>query len=251
MSPLSEQFSEARKLQLETQFDFFRNFTGKAIESAEKLIALNLDTSRASLEQSSKLVRQMIEVKDPRDLFALTSQAQSPFDSVLSYGRQLFGIATGAATAAVPDLAAAPARAPALAAPPAAPAPEPVAEKAQAAAPVIEPVIEPAVEAAPAPVVEAELLAEPALVVEAKPVVDAKPIAELAPVAKAVAKAGSNAEALKPSAASFPVRSSAQPIAVASVKPVDATPPAAQSAGTPASVTAKSTAPAGKSARKK
>jgi phasin family protein len=247
MSPLSEQFSEARKLQLETQFDFFRNFTGKAIESAEKLIALNLDTSRASLEQSSKLVRQMIEVKDPRDLFALTSQAQSPFDSVLSYGRQLFGIAAGAATVAVPDLAAAPARAPALAAPPPAPAPEAFAEKAQAAAPVIEP----AVEVAPAPVVEAEVLAEPALVVEAKPEVDPTPIAELAPVAKAVAKAAAKPEALKPSAASFPVRSSAQPIAVESVKPVDASPPAAQSSGTPSIVTAKATAPAAKAARKK
>jgi phasin family protein len=248
MSPLSEQFSEARKLQLETQFDFFRNFTGKALESAEKLIALNLDTSRASLEQSSKLVRQMIEVKDPRDLFALTGQAQSPFDSVLSYGRQLFGIAAGAATVAVPGLAAAAPASTAAAAPAAAPAaPEAVAEQVQAAAPIIEP--EAAV--APAPVVEAAPVAEPALVVEARPVVDAKPIAEQKPVAKALAKAEGNPDALKPSAASFPVRSSAQPIAVASVKPVDAAPPAAQSSGTPSIVTAKATAPGAKAARKK
>ena len=246
MSPLSEQFSEARKLQLETQFDFFRNFTGKALESAEKLIALNLGTSRASIEQSSKLVRQMIEVKDPRDLLALTSQTQSPYDSVLSYGRQLFGIAAGAATVAVPGVAAAPAVAPAPAA-----APEVVAKQAQAAAPVvepiIEPIIEPAVEVAPAPVVEAQLVADTALVVEAKPAVDAKPIAELTPVVKAVA----SPEALKQSAASFPVRSSAKPIAVTSVKPVQATPPAAQSSGKPSIVTAKASAPGAKAARKK
>jgi phasin family protein len=241
MSPLSEQFSLVRKLQLETQFDFFRNFTGKALESAEKLITLNLDTSRASLEQSSKLVRQMIEVKDPRDLFALTGQTQSPFDSVLSYSRQLFGIAAGAATAAVPGLASAPFPVSAFTAP----TPEAVAEKVQNA----EVVPAPAVEAAPAPVidVEAAFVAKPALVVEAKPVIGAHPIAELTPVAKAVA----NTETLKPSAASFPVKSSAQPIVVASVKPVEATPPAAQSSGTPSIVTAKAVAPGAKAARKK
>ena len=94
MRPLPEQFSEARKLQLEAQFNFFSTFAGKAFESAEKLIALNFDASRASLEKSSALVRQMIAAKDPRDLFALTSQTQFQFESVLSYGRQLFGIAS-------------------------------------------------------------------------------------------------------------------------------------------------------------
>jgi phasin family protein len=248
MSPLSEQFSEARKLQLDTQFDFFRNFTGKALESAEKLIALNLGTSRASLEQSSNLVRQMFAVKDPRDLFALTGQTQSPLDSVLSYSRELFGIATSAVTATVPDLAAAapasapadapapaPAPTPVLSAVPAAPAPEAVAEKVEAAAPIVEP----EAEVTPAPVVEAETT----LVVEALPVVDAKPIAELTAFAQAVG----NPEPLKPSAASFPVPSSAQPIAVGSVKPVEATPPPVQASAGPSSIAK----PAAKVARKK
>jgi phasin family protein len=244
MSPLSEQFTEARKLQLETQFDFFRNFTGKALESAEKLIALNLGTSRASLEQSSNLVRQMFAIRDPRDLFALTGQTQSQFDSVLSYGRQLFGIATGAATAAVPDLAAAPAPAPAPAPALAAPAPEAVADIAQAAASLFEPAATTPAEPAPARAIDASPVAEPALLVEAKPVVEAIPIAEPTAVAKAVG----NPEAIKPSAASFPVPSSAQPIAVESVKPVEATPPPAQSSGAPSGVTGK---PAAKAARKK
>jgi phasin family protein len=242
MSPLSEQFTEARKLQLETQFDFFRNFTGKALESAEKLIALNLGTSRASLEQSSNLMRQMFAIKDPRDLFALTGQTQSQLDSVLSYGRQLFGIATGAATAVVPDFAAAaPAPAPTLAAP----VPEAVADIAQAAAPLIEPAAALAAEPAPAPApaIDASAVAEAALLVEAKPAVEAKPIAEPTAVAQAVGKT----EALKPSAASFPVPSSAEPIAVGSVKPVEATPPPVQASAGPASVAK----PAARAARKK
>ena len=213
MSPFSEQFSQARKLQLETQLNFFRDLTGKAFESAEKLVALNLDTSRVSLDQSSNLVRQLISVKDPRDLFVLTGQTQSQFNSMLSYSRQLFGIAT--ANLAGADFASAPAAALA------APAPQALAEKMPVAAAVV----------------------ESTLVVETNHVVEATPIAQPKPVTKAVG----NAQALMPSAASFPVPSSAQPIAVAPVKPVDAKPPAA----TPSIATAKAQAPGAKAARKK
>jgi len=217
MSPFSEQFSQARKLQLETQLNFFRDLTGKAFESAEKLVALNLDTSRVSLDQSSNLVRQLISVKDPRDLFVLTGQTQSQFNSMLSYSRQLFGIATASLPGA--DFAAAPAAAPAAVL--AAPAPQALAEKMPVAAAVV----------------------ESTLVVETNHVVEATPIAQPKPVTKAVG----NAQALMPSAASFPVPSSAQPIAVAPVKPVDAKPPAA----TPSIATAKAQAPGAKAARKK
>ena len=257
MRPLSEQFSEARKLQLDTQFNFFHNFTGKAFDSAEKLVALNLDTSRASLEQSSNLVRQLIAVKDPRDLFVLTSQTQSQFDSVLSYGRRLFGIAAGTATGAAPAPAVA---APAIAAPaPAvtALAPEALAATALAAATALVAEAAPAAEpaavaaAAPAAAVVAAPLPEPTLVVEAKRAAEAaatvQPIAQPKPVASAVGLP----EAITLSAASFPVPSSAEPIAVAPVKPLEATPPAAQASGTPAIATTKAAAPGPKATRKK
>ena len=136
MTTLPEQFSEARKLQLEAQFNFFQTFTGKAFESAEKLIALNFDASRTSFENSSALVRQMVAAKDPRDLFALTGQSQSQFDSVLAYGRQLFGIATGVAAPAPTT------QAPAAVEPTAAAgmaAPEGVFASEPAAAPIAEP----------------------------------------------------------------------------------------------------------------
>jgi phasin family protein len=106
MNPLPEQFSEARNLQIDAQFKLLGTFTGKAFDSAEKIIALNIDASRASLEKSSALVRRMIAARDPGDLLALASETQSQFDSMLAYGRRLFGIATGVAAAAPAPVAA-------------------------------------------------------------------------------------------------------------------------------------------------
>jgi phasin family protein len=221
MSTFPEQFSEARKSQLDAQFNLIRSFTGRAFDSAEKIIALNFDASRASLEKSSALVRQIMAVKDPRDLFALTREGQSQFDSVMAYGRQLFGIV------AAPAVSAAPEAAPALDAP--APAPAAAAEQA------------------PAAPVQASLMPE------AEPVAvqggaAAAPVAEPNAIAKA---AGKSAELPKPSAASFPVPSSSKPIEVAPVKPVEAAPPPAPVSGTPEIVTKKAAAPAAKQAKKK
>lgn len=225
MSTLPEQFSEARKSQLEAQFNLFRTFAGNAFANAEKVLALNFDASRASIENSSALVRQMFAAKAPSDLLALTSQGQSQIDSVMAYGRQLFGIvatapvfaAEGAASAAAPAPAAPDAAAPAAAA------------------------------AAPAEPVQASLVpvADP---LEAKAEAEPAPIAEPNPVAKAV---GKPAELPKPSAASFPVTSSSKPIAVAPVKPVEAAPPPAPVSGTPEIVSRKAATPAAKQAKKK
>ena len=223
MSPLPEQFSEARKSQLDAQFDFFRTFTGKAFDNAEKIFALNFDASRASLEKSSALVRQMIAAKDPRDLLALTSQTQSQFDSMLAYSRRLFGIA---ASAAAVTPAATPAS-PALSIV----APAPRASETQPATANVN----------PAPEVAAS---DPA----AEPAAEPAAIAEPNPVAKAV---GTADPLPKPSAASFPVPSSAKPIAVAAVKPVEAAPPPAPVSGTPEIVAKQAAEAPAKPSRKK
>jgi phasin family protein len=220
MSTFPEQFSEARKSQLDVQFNLIRTFTGKAFDSAEKIMALNFDASRASLEKSSALVRQIMAVKDPRDLFALTKEGQSQFDSVMAYGRQLFSIVAAPAVSAATETA------------PALDAPVPAAAAAK--------------EAPPAPV-QASLMPEAGPVAaegEAAPA----PVAEPNAIAKAAGKA---AELPKPSAASFPVPSSSKPIEVAPVKPVEAAPPPAPVSGTPEIVTRKAAAPAAKPAKKK
>ncbi|HEX8610061.1 MAG TPA: phasin family protein [Telluria sp.] len=105
MSNLTEQFSAARKAQLEAQLDAFRHFSGKAVENTEKLLALNLKTTRASVEKSTAAIQQLLAAKDPRDLFALTAHSRDGFDTMLAYSRALFGIA-GSVRAAAPSLSA-------------------------------------------------------------------------------------------------------------------------------------------------
>lgn len=225
MALIPAQFSEARAQQLDAQFNLFRTLTGKAFEGAEKLIALNFDATRAALEKSTALVRQVAAAKDPRDLISITGQTQSQFESVLSYSRQLFGIAT---SLAVVPVAAAPA--------PTAPA--------QASLTLVAPAQEPR----PAVVMPEPVLEFGEAPVAAAPVAEPAPIAEPTPIAKATGQADSLP---KPSAASFPVPSSSKPIAVAPVKPVEAQPPHAPVSGTPEIVSKKTDTPASKPARKK
>jgi hypothetical protein len=92
----------------EAQLDMFRTFTFRALDSAGQLAALNVRTSRASVEQAAGTFRQLLEARDPRDLFALGSAAQGQWHTLFSYGRELAGLAAGVRTlpAAMPLLAA-------------------------------------------------------------------------------------------------------------------------------------------------
>lgn len=81
--------------QAESQLNYLQSLAARSIESTGKIIALNISTARASMEQSSAAVLQMFSVKDPRDLLALTTSTQEGFDSMLAYGRALAEIASG------------------------------------------------------------------------------------------------------------------------------------------------------------
>lgn len=95
MTLLSEQLSAVRKSQWETQLDLFRNLGNRALDSTEQLVALNMNTSRRSMEQAAGTFRQLLDVRDPRDLFALGAATQGQWQQLFSYGRDLLGIATG------------------------------------------------------------------------------------------------------------------------------------------------------------
>ncbi|MFK3740016.1 phasin family protein [Massilia sp. TN1-12] len=95
MTLLSEQLSAVRKSQWEAQLDMFRALSTRALDSTEQLIALNMNTSRRSMEQAAGTFRQMLDVRDPRDLLALGTAAQGQWQQLFSYGRDLLGIATG------------------------------------------------------------------------------------------------------------------------------------------------------------
>lgn len=80
--------------QAESQLNYLQSLVASSIESAGKIIALNISTVRASMEQSSAAVRQVFSAKDPRDLLTLTTSTQESFESMLAYGRALAAIAS-------------------------------------------------------------------------------------------------------------------------------------------------------------
>ena len=95
MFPLPEQFSSAAKSQLESQLQIFSTLTSKVFESAEKIIALNLNAGKAAISHTAETAQHLLATQDPRDFFSYsTSQAQPNIESVLAYSRQLFGIAS-------------------------------------------------------------------------------------------------------------------------------------------------------------
>ena len=206
MTSLPEQLTAARTAQLEAQFALFRSVTRQALDNASRVLALNLSTSRDSVERSSQAVRELFSASSPQDLLALRSHAEEQFRSLFAYGRELFSIASGAQTYAVRGAAA-----------PAAPAPE--APAAEAAQPVVQAVQE-AVQAVEETVVEpvkaeSEQLAayvqehieskEPAVVAESVEVVaEPAPVAEPKPIAKAAGK-GAPKAAVVPHPLSAPV----------------------------------------------
>jgi hypothetical protein len=108
MTPFSDQLSAVRQAQLQAQLDIFRTLTSRALESAGQIAALNVRTSRASVEQAADTMKHLLEARDPRDLFAFGSAAQGQWHTLFSYGRELFGLAVGARAlpATIPLLAA-------------------------------------------------------------------------------------------------------------------------------------------------
>ncbi|MBQ5964844.1 phasin family protein [Massilia sp. ZL223] len=193
MTSLPEQLTAARTAQLEAQFALFRSVTKQALDNASRVLALNISTSRDSVERSSQAVRELFTATSPQDLptlqQALRSHAEEQFRSLFTYGRELFSIASGAQSYAVRGTQA----------PAALPAPVPEAPEAPAAA--LAEAVQPAVaETIAEPVkAEAQELAayvqehieskEPAVVAETIEVVDEPaPVAEPKPIAKAAGK---------------------------------------------------------------
>lgn len=90
-----EQFTAAARAQLESQLQLATTLTDSMIDSMEKVIGLNLQAAKASLDNSVGNAQQLLAVKDPQEFFsASTSQAQPQADIALTYARHLASIAT-------------------------------------------------------------------------------------------------------------------------------------------------------------
>jgi len=96
MFSMTEQLSAATKSQLEAQLKILNNFAAAAFEGAQKVIALNLSTTKASMAQGSATARELMEAKDPQEFFKLSTARVPNFDGVFAYGRELFSIASKA-----------------------------------------------------------------------------------------------------------------------------------------------------------
>jgi len=227
-----DKFSEAGKQQLASQLAFFQTLTSRAFENAERILALNLQATRATLDQTSGAVRQLAAVRDPRDLLALGAHSQQQVETAMAYSRKLFEIASKPAPVAQPASQPAPAPEEHIVTATPVMVNEPVAETREE--PVAAPVAEAAAEAVTEPMAAMEAEPEPApsaIAPSVHPLGEADPepapavAADMTPIAAAVSQvAPPPAEALHPAASPIP---DAAPIAIASVDPVDAVPPVA------------------------
>jgi phasin family protein len=230
-----DKLSDAGKQQLATHLDFFQSLTTRMFENAERIVALNIEVTRNTLDQASGAARQLAAAKDPRDLLAMGNQSQQQVEAVMAYSRKLLEIANQPARVATPaaTAAAAPAPAPAPAADTAADTAAPE-EHIQTAPPVMvaEPAPEPA--AQPAPTRSAILASEHPLG-EADPDPAPAPAPALPAKATLIAEAASQVAAAPldmPHPAASPVPD-AGPVTIPAITPVDATPAPAEAAAPP------------------
>jgi phasin family protein len=95
--PMNEQFASAAKTNIEAQLSIITALTTKAFESMEKVVDLNLNAAKASLEDSAVTVRQLLAAKDAQEFLSLTAaQAQPTAAKAIAYSRHLAGIAAAA-----------------------------------------------------------------------------------------------------------------------------------------------------------
>ncbi|KAB8043429.1 phasin family protein [Janthinobacterium aquaticum] len=95
MFSLPQEFSSAAKSHLDTQLQLFGKVASTVLDGAEKVIALNLNAGKAALSHTAATAQHLLETQDPREFFSFgVNQAKPNIDSLLAYGRQLYGIAS-------------------------------------------------------------------------------------------------------------------------------------------------------------
>ncbi|MBC3909814.1 phasin family protein [Undibacterium umbellatum] len=93
MSLLTEQLSSAAQTQLAKQITVFQAWSQLAFGGLEKLIALNFNTAKQSLENANSVTRELLAVKQPQELLDVSrTHSQPQIEKFLSYGRELASI---------------------------------------------------------------------------------------------------------------------------------------------------------------
>ena len=87
-----EQLLAAQKANIETLF----GLTQKAFEGVEKLVELNVQATKAALNESASNAQAMLSVKDAQELLTLQASLMQPLaEKTAAYSRQLYEIAQG------------------------------------------------------------------------------------------------------------------------------------------------------------
>ncbi|MES2831052.1 MAG: phasin family protein [Pseudomonadota bacterium] len=95
MFSLPEEFSAATKNHFEAQLAMITTLTNKAFESIEKLVDLNMNVVKASLEESTIAAQKLMAVNNPQELMAFSSTHVQPgTDKAMAYNRHLASIAS-------------------------------------------------------------------------------------------------------------------------------------------------------------
>ncbi|MEY8876537.1 MAG: TIGR01841 family phasin [Leptothrix sp. (in: b-proteobacteria)] len=91
MTTTPEQFTAAGKANLEAAVELGQ----KAFEGVEKLVELNLQAVRATMQESADNAKALLGAKDLQEFFAVQSAYLQPAaDKAAAYARQLYQIAT-------------------------------------------------------------------------------------------------------------------------------------------------------------
>jgi phasin family protein len=95
--PNNEQFANLVRNNVETQLSVLTSLTTSVFESMEKVVDLNLNAGKASLEESGVAIRQLVAAKDPQEFLSLTvAQAQPTAAKAIAYTRHLASIVVAA-----------------------------------------------------------------------------------------------------------------------------------------------------------
>jgi len=87
-----EQLIATQKANLET----LHGLTTKAFEGVEKLVELNLQATKAALNESNQHAQALLSVKDAQELIALQASLFQPLsEKAAAYSRHLYDIASG------------------------------------------------------------------------------------------------------------------------------------------------------------
>ena len=97
MFSIPEQFSSVARANFEAQLTIMSSLASKTFESVGKMVDLNINIAKTSLEDSTVTARQLLAARDPQEFVSLSAaQAQPTAAKALAYGRHLVSIASSA-----------------------------------------------------------------------------------------------------------------------------------------------------------